>query len=78
MPRKLKPFDMVYKNWDIRVTNIRQFTEKLFRLTRNLYKCKLIAKRNGEKYEIKVPEIQADDKQDLEFQLRYILHLQNF
>jgi len=78
MPRKLKPFDMKYKNWDIRVTNIRQFPEKIFKLTHNMYQYKLICKKNGTRYETKTLKIEANDKQDLENQIRLNLHLSNF
>jgi len=76
--RKLKPFDMIYRDYTIRVTNIRNYSEPLIRLTRNMYKCKLIIKKDGNNYTTKNIELEAHDKQDLKFQLRLVLNSLNF
>lgn len=73
--RKLKPFDFKHIYWNIRVTNIQNFKNQL---GMNSYRCKLKLNKEEQKFEIPIKEINAKDKNDLEFQIKVILRQMNY
>ena len=73
--RNIKPFSFIYRNWNVRATNIQNFKN---RLNSNVYKCNLTLKKEDQKFTIPVKEINAKDKKDLELQLRLILNQLNY
>ena len=72
--RKIKPFSMKYKDYEIRITRIRQFKEKEYILERNVYKFTILLKKDDLTHQIPIKELEAKDKEDLEIQIRLLLN----
>lgn len=73
--RNLKPFNMIYRDWKVRVINIQNFKNNLHM---NVYKFKIVLKRDNQKQIIPIEELNAEDKEDLKNRIRLILNQVNF
>ena len=76
--RKIKPFDMKYRNYNVRVSNVRKRVNQLYLIKRTVFSCKLIFKSEFERFEVPIKELEARDLEAFKIQLRLILNQQNF
>ena len=76
--RVIKPFDMKFKDYDIRVTKIRNYKEKVFDMVNNIYSFDLIIKRNGKLYyHMKNQKLNASNISNFKIDLRIVLLTSN-